>query len=110
MLETLVNRAAYDALPSDLQAIVEQCCEAANERVLAGFEARNARAVAALRQEHGVRFHALPADVVAALRRASTEVLEAAAAKDAFTRKVRDAFVAFQAVAQGWAGLSAPPR
>ena len=110
VLEALVNRAAFEALPPDLQAIVEQCCAAANDAVLAAFEARNAQAVATLRQQHGVQFRALPADVLAALRRASTDVLEAAAAKDPFTRKVRDAFTAFQARAQAWAGLSAPPR
>jgi TRAP-type mannitol/chloroaromatic compound transport system substrate-binding protein len=107
VLECLVHKPAFDALPADLQAIVSQCCRAANDAVLAGFNLRNAQALAVLRERHGVKFHALPADVLAALRRASVEVLEAAADKDPMTRKVRDAFLAFQAQAAPWSAMAA---
>jgi TRAP-type mannitol/chloroaromatic compound transport system substrate-binding protein len=105
VLECLVHKPAFDALPADLQAIVAQCCQAANDAVLAGFTARNARALARLREE-GVQFHALPADVLAGLRRASTEVLEAAAERDPATRKVRDAFLEFQERVTPWSAMA----
>lgn len=107
VIECTVHKAAFDALPADLQAIVGQCCRAANDTVLAGFTTRNAQALDVLREQHGVRFHALPADVLAALRRASGEVLEAAADKDPATRKVRDAFLAFQARVWPWSAMGA---
>lgn len=107
VLECLVNRAAFDALPPELQAVVETCCRAANDAVAAGFAARNAKAMAVLRAQHGVQFHRLPDDVLAALRRAATEVLEAHAGKDPMTRRVRDAFLAYRAEAGPWAELQA---
>lgn len=110
VLEALVHAPAFEALPADLQAVVEQCCRAANAQVLAGFTARNARALAVLGRDHGVQFRRLPNEVLAALRRASTEVLEAAAGRDPATRRVRDAFLAFQAQARPWAEMEAALR
>lgn len=110
VLECLVNRTAFEALPMDLQAIVEHCCRAAHEEVLAGFTLRNARALAVLRQRHGVRFRPLPSDVLAALRRASVQVLEATADKDPATRKVRDAWLAFQRQMEPWSAMESDRR
>ena len=105
-LECLVNRAAFEALPADLQAIVETCCAATNDAVLAQFTARNLQALQALRDEHRVQFRPLPADVMLALRKASAEVLDAMATRDPFVRRVRDSALAFQAQARAWNAVS----
>jgi TRAP-type mannitol/chloroaromatic compound transport system substrate-binding protein len=105
-LECLVNKAAFDALPDDLKAIVESSCRAVNDSTQAAYTARNAQALQQLVVEHKVRLRALPRDVIAALRRASDDVLEAAAAKDPFTRRVRDSARAFQARASAWHAVS----
>ena len=96
----------WASLPPDLKAIVEACCRAANVAMLAEYTARNLQALALLRDEHGVDFRPLPPDVLAALRQASREVLEEAAAKDPFARRVYDSMRAFQAGAQAWHGVS----
>ena len=106
VLECMIHKPAFDALPDDLKAIVEACCAATNVAVLAEYTARNAEALATLRDEHGVRFRRLPADVLAALRKASDEVLAAVAAKDEFTRRVHDSARAFQARAAAWHQVS----
>lgn len=106
VLECMVNKTAFDALPADLQAIVESCCGATNDAVLAEFTARNVEALRTLRDEHGVDFRPLPADVLAALRKASEEVLEAAAAADPFVRRVHDSARAFQTGAMAWHRMS----
>src|SRR5688572_21943094 len=105
-IECLVNQRAWNELPDDLKAIVETCCRAANDAMLADFTAGNARALATLRDEHGVEFRRLPAAVLAALRRESDAVLEAIAARDPFARRVHDAYVAYRDAVRGWHSAS----
>src|SRR5207342_89133 len=59
-LECMVNKTAYDALPKDLQQIVETCCQAVNAQMLAEYTARNQQALDVLQNEHGVQFLPLP--------------------------------------------------
>ncbi|MBT8057864.1 MAG: TRAP transporter substrate-binding protein [Gammaproteobacteria bacterium] len=93
-LEALVNQEAFGALPADLQAIVKVACQAANADMYADFEARNGEALKSLVEEHGVDLRPFPDEVLAELKRASTEVIEELAASDAMAAKV-------------WASLSA---
>ncbi len=105
-IECMVNKPAFDALADDLKAIVETCCRAANDAMLAGYTARNQQALEELRSVHKVDFRPLPRDVLVALRRATDDVLEAAAAKDPFTRRVYDSAKAFQTRAAAWHRVS----
>ncbi|MCI1711086.1 MAG: TRAP transporter substrate-binding protein [Chiayiivirga sp.] len=105
-LECMIHKPAFEALPDDLRALVQACCAAVNDAMLAEYTARNQQALETLRTEHKVEFRPLPSDILAALRKASTEVLEEVAAKDAFTRKVYDSMRAFQQRAAQWHALS----
>ena len=105
-LECMVNKQAYEALPQDLQEIVATCCQAVNAQMLSEYTARNQQAYETLTREHGVQFLPLPADVQAALRQASREVLDAAAAADPFTAKVLASVRQFQAGVQAWHRIS----
>lgn len=106
ILECTVNAQAWNALPDDLRAIVDTSCRAVNESMLASYGARNQQALAQLRDEHEVNIRQLPRDVLAALRRASDDVLEALVADDAFAQRVFDSYRAFQRQALDWAALS----
>ena len=106
ILECTVNAAAWNALPDDLKAIVDTSCRAVNESMLAGYGARNQQALAQLRDEHKVSIRQLPRDVLAALRRASDDVLEELVADDAFAQRVFDSYRAFRQQALAWAALS----
>ncbi len=105
-LECMIHKPAFDALPDDLKALVEACCRAANDAMLAEYTARNQQALEMLKTEHKVEFRPLPPDILAALKKASRDVLEAAAAKDPFTRKVYDSARAFQVQAMAWHRVS----
>lgn len=105
-LECMIHKPAFDALPDDLKALVEACCRAANDAMLAEYTARNQQALETLKTEHKVEFRQLPPDILAALKKASHDVLEAAAAKDPFTRKVYDSARAFQVQAMAWHRVS----
>jgi TRAP-type mannitol/chloroaromatic compound transport system substrate-binding protein len=75
-IESLINRAAWESLTPDLQAILETAVRATNDDVLAEFTARNAQALEALVAEHGVQLRAFPPEVLARLREASRAVVD----------------------------------
>jgi len=105
-LEAMVHKPAFDALPDDLKAIIEACCAAENDAMLAEYTARNQQALDVLMREHGVQLRRLPDDVLAALRRAADTVLEDLAASDPFARRAYDSMRAFRAQAQAWHSIS----
>lgn len=93
-LEIVVNKEAWDGLPRHLQAIITNAADAANTETLAQFDYFNALAMKQL-EDGGVEFASFPDDVVAALRKASDEVMtENADANQAF-KKVMDSYNAF---------------
>jgi TRAP-type mannitol/chloroaromatic compound transport system substrate-binding protein len=102
----MVNQAAFEALPADLKAIVETCCRAVNDAMLAEYTARNQQALDALVREHGVQLRQLPDDVLLALRKAADKVLEEVAAADPMARRALDSMRAFQAQAKAWHAVS----
>ena len=103
-LEIVVNRDAFDELPADLQAIVANAAEAVSVETLGQFDYFNTQALGQLRDE-GVEFREFPEDVVAALRDASTSVIDALAEDDDTFRTVRDSYMAFLEPARDYADL-----
>ena len=87
-LETLVNKAAWDSLPPDLQAIVRTATMAMDADVPAEFTARNAIALDTLVNEHGVEVRPLPDDVLRRLQEISVEVLDELAASDPLAGRI----------------------
>ena len=86
-LEAIVNREAFEALPPDLQSIVEVACKAANMDMYAEFVARNGEAIKTLVDDHGVELRPFPDEVLAELKAASLEVMEEMAAADEMSAK-----------------------
>ena len=82
VLELLVSADAWATLSPELQAIIETACMAEADYVFAEFNARNNQALSALVNEHGVELRRFPDDVLAALRRYSSEVMDEIAASD----------------------------
>jgi len=105
-LECIVNKEAFDALPDDLKAIVDTCCRAVNDSMLAEYTARNQQALEQLINEHGVEFRPLPADVMDALRAATDEVLAEITSRDPFARRVHESLTTFRRQAGAWHRLS----
>ncbi len=105
-LECIINKQAFEALPDDLKLIVDTCCRAINDAMLAEYTARNQQALEQLLNEHKVDFRPLPEPVLTALRDASHAVLEEIAQRDPFARRVYDSYRAFQAQAAAWHRVS----
>src|SRR5512134_2075489 len=104
--ELLINKAAWDKLPKDLQAIVENACASCNVISEAWCQRTNAEAMEDLVKNQGVIAKPLPDAVVKSLREATRKVLAEAVAKDPVTKKVHSSYMAFKAKYDSWAGYS----
>jgi TRAP-type mannitol/chloroaromatic compound transport system substrate-binding protein len=105
-LECLINQAAWQSLPKDLQAIVDAACQAMNNDVLAELNARNATALETLVDQHQVIVSYLPGAVIDVLRETTAEVVSEYAAKDSATRRAHDAYQAFARKVGRWTAVS----
>ncbi len=75
-LEMIVNKEAWEELPDDLKAIVENASLAVNADLLAEYTARNNAALRELVDVHGVELRQLPADVLSEIRNISYAMTE----------------------------------
>ena len=105
-LECIVNKAAYEVLPADLQAVVAQACAAVNDNMLAEFTARNGAALDTLLNQHGVQLRAFPADVLKRLHALSDEVLADMAARDPAAKKIHASYQQFRKTVTAWHKVS----
>jgi TRAP-type mannitol/chloroaromatic compound transport system substrate-binding protein len=104
--ECIVSLRAWDALDADLKAIVAHACAAEAGFALSEMERLNAEALAALIERHGVQLKSFPAEVVAAARKVSADVLADVAARSEMARKVHDSYVAFRERTGPWSRVS----
>ena len=104
--EIVMQRKIWDALPPDLKEIVRAAADATNQEGLFLLEARNADALDQLVNRDKVAVRQLPDDVVSALRKTTTDVLNEAAAKDAMTKRVHDSFFTFKRKHDRWSEIS----
>jgi len=105
-LEVMVNKQAFDALPEDLQAIVEIACQAANMDMLSEFMARNVDALKILLDEHGVQLRQFPDEVLAYLQELTRKVLQTQADENADFKRVYESYADFQNKVSGWSAIS----
>lgn len=96
MLEFTVNEKAFNALPKDLQKIVEVATRAVNQDMLDEYTARNNAALETLRTKHGVEVKTLPESVMKALKAASAEVIAEQIAANPTTAKIMKSYSSFQ--------------
>jgi TRAP-type mannitol/chloroaromatic compound transport system substrate-binding protein len=104
--ELLINKAAFEKLPGDIQGIIRHVARSANITAHTSAEALNGAALDDLIKNEGVQVSELPTDVIEALRVKTAEVLAAGAAADPVTRKVHESFMAFKKNHDRWANLS----
>jgi len=107
--ELLINKAAWDKLPKELQAVVTNAAAACNVISEAWCQRNNAEAMDDLVRNQGVIARPLPEDVVKRLREVTAQVLAEAVSKDALTRKVHDSYMAYQKKYSAWARYSEGP-
>ncbi|MCE2436796.1 MAG: TRAP transporter substrate-binding protein DctP, partial [Pseudomonadales bacterium] len=107
VLEAIVNRDAFEALPEDLQAIVDVAWRAVNQDVLDEFTARNHKALQTLTERHGTKLRRLPKAVLDQLREISAEVVrEAISPNDDLGQRILKSYTDFQSSVQEYHDVS----
>jgi TRAP-type mannitol/chloroaromatic compound transport system substrate-binding protein len=104
--ELLINKAAWQKLPKDLQAIVENAAAACNVISEAWCQKANSEAMEDLIKNQKVIAKPLPDVVIKALRQETEKVLAEGIAKDPLTKKVHDSYMAFKAKFDRWSEIS----
>ena len=93
--EVTVNKAKFQALPEDLQAIVRTAAQAAYDDVASDMYANDPRALATLVSEHGVQVRRFPDEILEAGATAAAELLtDIRTNGDALTKEVAESWVA----------------
>ena len=106
VLELLIHRPSFEALPADLQQIVRAAAEAQNSWMLSRFEARNHSALRQLVGEGGVEVRQFPQPVMFELQRIAGDVLDGIAAGGDDAARVYASYRDFQRDIAGWGRMS----
>jgi TRAP-type mannitol/chloroaromatic compound transport system substrate-binding protein len=94
-LETMVNKAAWDSLPPDLQAIVETTCQAITTDMVAEYTHGNAYALQQLLADPNVELRPFPKEVLDLLKSITAEIVAEWVAKDPAAKKIADSYYDF---------------
>lgn len=106
VLELFVNSKAWDELPKDLQAIVEQCAYATNEVMLSEFVARSAPQLDNFVKKHDVVVKRLSDDVLRHIADVSDEVVTELANKDPLSKKIYESMSKFRSLQVGYSRVT----
>ncbi|MFV1852331.1 MAG: TRAP transporter substrate-binding protein [Thalassospira sp.] len=106
VLDNFINLDAWNALPDDLKAIVEQANRAVNQMVLSEFTARNVQALDTLRNKHGVDVRPFSDDILTGLGKLSGEVLRDLVASNPLSQEVFESLIAFRTQSIAWSKFS----
>jgi TRAP-type mannitol/chloroaromatic compound transport system substrate-binding protein len=108
MTEFSFNKKAYEALPVDLQRMLDHAVAAVQVYGLTDFHAKNAIALERLKTEFKdkVEIVQLPAPVLRDLKKLAAEVVREESEKSPMAKKVYASFTKFQAQLAGWARIS----
>lgn len=104
-----VGKAAWDKVKPADQALIETTCTAGTTISMAKAEALQGAALERF-EKQGVKAVQLPKDVLKAFQKASLEVMQEEAGKDALFKKVYDSQIAFTKSHQKWKELGYLPR
>lgn len=105
-MEAMINRTAWETLPTDLQHIVRHACQSTNEDMLAEFTTRNGVALKTLVEKHGVQLKRFSDDVLTEIGRVARDVVGGIAAKDPLSNSVYASFNAYRSQSVSYTRIS----
>lgn len=101
--EILINQKAWDALPSDLQAIIEAAAKATAMEYNADYRYHNVVSLPSLVEEREVQLRAFPDEVNEAIGKTAMEVLAELGDTDDLTRRIHASYISFLRQASAYA-------
>lgn len=96
VLELAINKERFEALPTDLQAIIEHAALSLNHWILSEFEAKNNEYLSIIQNEASVEIRRFPEEVLTQLRAYTADILEEFTQGDAYTKRVYTSFNSFR--------------
>lgn len=106
VLDNFINLDAWNDLPDDLKAIIEQANRAVNQMVLSEFTARNNQALDTLRNKHNVDVRPFSNDILTGLGKLSGEVLRDLVASNPLSQEVFESLIKFRSQSIAWSKFS----
>ncbi|MEX2365132.1 MAG: TRAP transporter substrate-binding protein DctP, partial [Pseudohongiellaceae bacterium] len=96
VMEFLFNRELFEALPTDLQAIMYTAAEAATLDMEDEFTARNSTALQELVDNHGVELRRFPDDLLSELEQKSQEIIDELGALSPMAERIHASYRQFE--------------
>ncbi|MFK7906042.1 MAG: TRAP transporter substrate-binding protein [Chitinophagales bacterium] len=106
VLELGINKQSFEALPKDLQVILETASMRLNIWVLSEFEAKNVEYLEKIQSEGKVEIRKFPDEVIEQLRTYTNEVVAEFVESDPLAKKVYDSFHGFRTKIKAWSELT----
>lgn len=106
VLELSINKRAWNLLPPNLQAIIENAARAENLLMASEMEQKNVVALAELRQLDDINIVPFPADVLKTLKQITEQTLTDEAAQNPNFKRVYGAYKNFREQDEDWATIS----
>jgi TRAP-type mannitol/chloroaromatic compound transport system substrate-binding protein len=106
VIEFLFNKQKFEALPRDIQAILETAAEAANLSMTDEFTARNSTALKELRDKHNIVPRKFPDDLLIQLRDISQDVIDELGRISPMSQRIHASYREFEALVSDWHAIS----
>lgn len=108
-LELTINKAAWDGLPADLQAIVAACAAEADAWLTTQWTARDSAAFKELQQVAELQIQPYPAEVIEGLKPHAADLLAEVRDSSPLAKRIHDSYRAFQKQYGEWFDLNSLP-
>lgn len=106
VLEMIVNKTKFEGLPTDLQEIIRTACLRLNRWMNVEFDAKNGEYLQKIKEAEGVEMRLYPKEVIDQLKVYTRETLAELTEKDPASRKIYEAYTAFQSKINPWMQVS----
>jgi TRAP-type mannitol/chloroaromatic compound transport system substrate-binding protein len=106
MLEMIINKEKFEALPTDLQEIIRVACYRLNHWMWTEFDAQNSKYLKKLVKEEGTIVKAFPTEMLQTLKSYMPSVLADLSAADPRAVKIGAAYQKFSDDIQAWSQIS----
>jgi len=106
VFELIINKDRWQQLPPDLQQIVTTAAAATNLWIYSAMEFYNQQALQDLKKMKNVEMLEFPPEVLAELKRLTSDTLAEEAAKDADFKRVYDAYLEFRKSYAEWSRVA----
>lgn len=107
--ELMINKEAYESLPTELQKIVDVAAAEADLAMQAQFELINSDSLNTLRKTKGIKLMNLSLQILGDLKKLTNNTLAEAASENPMSTKVHKEYTAFQDKIQRWGSFSQVP-